>query len=1066
MAELTQDQVLQYIQYVLSGDNIKIQEATKAFKVYTKTLASTATLAIIMSQSQNDQHRQLAAVLLKRNMAVKFSQLDNASQTQLQQLLLQRFFSETVNIIRTNIGQLIGTIAQLTLNEGKWPELLQSLQTQTANTQDLQTRQRGLILLSLIFDYSGDSLKPYYKAFYPFFVQNLQDPDKQIRAQTVKCLISLFDNIENMSKEERQQYQSLVEPILVFVDQCIKEGDEDNAYHCFDAFGYLADTKLTMLDVHLGMIIKYAASQNLLLNPQCSNKFKECVIDFIYSCIETHKKILQKDQQLLNQLVECLCLIVAQPLNRDQLESDDEPIQDVTLWLMETLTLSFGKKKPLYNIFLTAVTRLIDSNDVNQMNAGFLILASITEGLQDLVRRNLKNPIMNVLIPKGLSDQRVEVRGAAIKALSYFSEWLAPEILNFDSIIIPEMLKSLSSQNNKVYEKALLTIDIFAENMEREKIQPYLSQLLPSLIQMFLAPNTTFLARRTCSEYFQIYLKEVSELLLKVLAERDTPEILAIKAEAIQVLGIICDTYKDLEEVQTQLVNPLAPQIYNLLIQHQDNEVREGCLSFFYNMASAQGEKFAPIFQQLIDFTLQLAESNEGIINEPGKGGEFSLDSDSEAEDTSGPMRVKVTQMDEKAAAIHALGQFAISVPLSFGPYFKKAFDILDVTIEYFYDNIRIQTIQCYRDLIEAYIKYKNGGQLPKVQYGLPVSLQLDKEFSDLISLIIVQKLIKIVNDDDSMECVALVYDSLADLLRKVGPAIIHQNINDITQVTIQVLEKKIKVLGADLEAEDELDDDMIETIFENVTDFIPAMAKALKQGFLFSFRELLPKLLTYLHKDQDINDIVQVVGCFGQLFENEPTLIQECQTQVIPFLLSATEIGDVELNRNIAFALATFSEFAAQQDVQTILPQIIQTLRHIYANSTNYIEGSENAIAAFCRIIIRFPQVFQNELLDSILMSLPFTGDILENFTAIKMLLFLATNYPQAIQEKMEKIIFLLVNCLAFADTYGIDEEKKLILVTSLKQLIGSQYKAFVEKYVLEIKEDKRKIKVVQELQ
>ena len=48
---------------------------------------------------------------------------------------------------------------------------------------------------------------------------------------------------------------------------------------------------------------------------------------------------------------------------------------------METLTLSFGKKKPLYNIFLTAVTRLIDSNDVNQMNAGFLILASITEGL-------------------------------------------------------------------------------------------------------------------------------------------------------------------------------------------------------------------------------------------------------------------------------------------------------------------------------------------------------------------------------------------------------------------------------------------------------------------------------------------------------------------------------------------------------------------------------------------------------------------------------------------------------------------------------------------------------------
>jgi hypothetical protein len=36
---------------------------------------------------------------------------------------------------------------------------------------------------------------------------------------------------------------------------------------------------------------------------------------------------------------------------------------------------------------------------------------------------------MNVLIPRGLDDPRVEVRGAAIKALTYFSEWLCPEFL-------------------------------------------------------------------------------------------------------------------------------------------------------------------------------------------------------------------------------------------------------------------------------------------------------------------------------------------------------------------------------------------------------------------------------------------------------------------------------------------------------------------------------------------------------------------------------------------------------------------------------------------------------------
>ena len=44
---------------------------------------------------------------------------------------------------------------------------------------------------------------------------------------------------------------------------------------------------------------------------------------------------------------------------------------------------------------------------------------------------------MNNLIPRGLEDARATVRGGAIKALTYFSEWLCPEILNYDNIVIP-----------------------------------------------------------------------------------------------------------------------------------------------------------------------------------------------------------------------------------------------------------------------------------------------------------------------------------------------------------------------------------------------------------------------------------------------------------------------------------------------------------------------------------------------------------------------------------------------------------------------------------------------------
>jgi hypothetical protein len=57
------------------------------------------------------QLRQLSAVLVKRHMVKLYSQLDAGAANQLKSLLLQRFFTEEVNIIRTNIGQLIGVIA-------------------------------------------------------------------------------------------------------------------------------------------------------------------------------------------------------------------------------------------------------------------------------------------------------------------------------------------------------------------------------------------------------------------------------------------------------------------------------------------------------------------------------------------------------------------------------------------------------------------------------------------------------------------------------------------------------------------------------------------------------------------------------------------------------------------------------------------------------------------------------------------------------------------------------------------------------------------------------------------
>lgn len=79
------------------------------------------------------------------------------------------------------------------------------------------------------------------------------------------------------------------------------------------------------------------------------------------------------------------------------------------------------KSKKIYPILFQAATTLINSTDYNQNNTGFLVLAAMTEGCRDRMKKNLQNPIMNVLIPKGVAHEDPSVRGAAINSLCYFS---------------------------------------------------------------------------------------------------------------------------------------------------------------------------------------------------------------------------------------------------------------------------------------------------------------------------------------------------------------------------------------------------------------------------------------------------------------------------------------------------------------------------------------------------------------------------------------------------------------------------------------------------------------------
>lgn len=170
------------------------------------------------------------------------------------------------------------------------------------------------------------------------------------------------------------------------------------------------------------------------------------------------------------------------------------------------------------------------------MNTGFLILGSMSEGCSDRVRRHLPNPIMNVLIPKGLVHEAPQVRGAAIAALCYFSEFLMPDIIDYHNNIVPTLMKYLNDLSHKVAEKALMALDVYIESLEAEQSNQYLPVIVPRLLEIIASDKSTIRMKSTSlgalgslvvssEDKFQPYLDAVCLVSNEILKLPPSPEI-------------------------------------------------------------------------------------------------------------------------------------------------------------------------------------------------------------------------------------------------------------------------------------------------------------------------------------------------------------------------------------------------------------------------------------------------------------------------------------------------------------------------------------------------------------
>ena len=85
-------------------------------------------------------------------------------------------------------------------------------------------------------------------------------------------------------------------------------------------------------------------------------------------------------------------------------------------------------------------------------------------------------------------------------------------------------------------------------------------------------------------------------------------------------------------------------------------------------------------------------------------------------------------------------------------------------------------------------------------------------------------------------------------------------------------------------EPEDEEEDEDTEVnTFETLCDLIPRLAKVIRDGFEPSLKQLLPSMMKYTYDREDVNDPIQIVGSFSQIFKYIPSMVATAQEDLLP---------------------------------------------------------------------------------------------------------------------------------------------------------------------------------------
>jgi len=1045
--QITPEDLGKLLRNIFSNDSTVINQCTVLIKKYLELAYCITPLLFYATNDPDERIRLLAYICLKSSVPKHWVALSTEAQDQVKKQFLSNCLSEPIAKVKENLAYVVGSLSSILVPNNEWKELIEFINS-NCKSPNMNNKELGSLLLFAVTDPLRSVAEPYLdsivdnlKSLISISNQNVQ----RMATRTINCL--LVSDISSSSFLKLENFIPVMMKMMLGLED--NEGLLQEVYENFIEVLELKKVLQSQLPFLMNTALIIGKDKN------AGTELRRIALYFVETAFNFRSSSLKKDERGITAALEVGFMVAAE--NEEDFDKEDESPIDAALNMLSMLSIKVPNTI-VYPLIMKGCEEYLKDSMPLKKKASLRIIGMVSKGVRDPMTENVEKIVDTVL--RYINDESNIVQEAVVLTLCELSESLAPEILALHSKIFLVLLKAFETKDTSLRFKIFRAIELFCENLREHQIEPYIKPLLECLITHLEFPQmeikrSVLLAlaaviEATKQNIIPYYLTLMQSIMKYVYLDEDE----YIKAKAIIVIGRLAaaagkELFKPyLEKCTQHVLSELETAI---------SEVKEAAYSYFGDVAKILKEEFTPLLPTLIPSIINTLLLSD-VVEDPNAkvSNEQALaDPDESDEDT---VMVRTALIDEKFGALHVLGIFAKECPKGFLPYMKESLDHIENMREDLHEYIRYHITQTLQEFVEGVNLAFFDGAHPKPIPSLPPKVKMCDDAYTLYFERVFPRYITTLKDDVSREIVVKTLESICDLIKAIGSAIIGDHLKDYIDCIVLLLKQKAACMSEDVEedVEEECDCgseeeekggevlDHDEMLLANLIELIQDIAKASGPTIIPQYKVILDLLVKYTGPPHPENDCVIAVGAFCDLFKTWPEILPQYVNTIYPLCIKGCQQGSDDLIRNSAYCLGLIVEYG--KDLTTPhINEVLSALKSAFEIPKTQ-EPKDNAVSSLLRVLItHYDKVPLELVIPAIFENVPLNGDLEENVSVARNFNLLPLDIMKHLEKYIEKILLVCFKVI-IDKRCGADEE--------IKGLVG--------KYVVKLGENEKVRQVV----